>query len=201
MLFTTQHKQASHPHQNKLLQSSILEYAGTVWSKKRQRDTTLSKIFKDGQQYLLNNYSQYASITEMLPNLNWPTLTRCRNEHKATMLFKIITHQIDINADNLLIPNPDIYHIRGRSKRFMLPMTQKNSYKYSFFPSTIKIWNSLPQHMIDLTEIEQFKHNLAGLEQWHIYTRAYPGICPGISSPCPGIRKSSGVAATHKGHT
>ena len=28
--------------------------------------------------------------------------------------------------------------------------------------------------------------------QWRIYTRAYPGICPGISSPCTGIRKSSG---------
>ena len=80
------------------------------------------------------------------------------------MLFKIKTHQIDINADNLLIPNPDIYHIRGHSKRFILVMTQINSYKYSFFPSAIKIWDSLPQHVIDLTEIEQFRHSLAGLE-------------------------------------
>ena len=39
-----------------------------------------------------------------------------------------------------------------------------NSYKHSFFPSAIKIWNSLPQHVIDLTDIEEFKHSLAGLE-------------------------------------
>ena len=46
----------------------------------------------------------------------------------------------------------------------MLPMTRINSYKYFFLPSAIKIWNSLPQHMIDLTEIKQLKHSLAGLE-------------------------------------
>ena len=28
----------------------------------------------------------------------------------------------------------------------------------------IKIWNSLSQHMIDMTEIEQFKHSLVGLK-------------------------------------
>ena len=40
-------------------------------------------------------------------------------------------------------------------------MAQINCYKHSFFPSAIKIWNSLPQHM---TGIEQFKYGLAGLE-------------------------------------
>ena len=31
-------------------------------------------------------------------------------------------------------------------------------------PFTFKICNSLPQHVINMTKIEQFKHNLAGLE-------------------------------------
>ena len=82
------------------------------------------------------------------------------------MLFKILTHQIDINADHLLNPHPDCHLTRGHSKRFMLLTTLLNSYKHSFFPSAIKIWNSLPQHayVIDLTDIEELKHSLAGLE-------------------------------------
>ena len=72
---------------------------------------------------------------------------------------KIINCQVDINANNVLIPNPDIYHTGGH-KRFMIPMTRIDSYKFSFFPSAIKIWNSLSQHVINLTEIERFKHNL-----------------------------------------
>ena len=42
-------------------------------------------------------------------------------------------------------------------------MTRIDCYKFSFFPSAINIWNSLPQHVIDLTQIDQFKHSLAGL--------------------------------------
>ena len=39
-------------------------------------------------------------------------------------------------------------------------MTRLSCYKHSFFPSAIKIWNSLPQHVINMTKIEQFKHSL-----------------------------------------
>ena len=68
-------------------------------------------------------------IMEVLSNLSGPMLTSCRNEQKAIMLYKIINCQVDINADNLLIPNPDIYHTRGHNKRFMIPMTRIDSYK------------------------------------------------------------------------
>ena len=47
--------------------------------------------------------------------------------------------------------------------RFVQPMTKINSYLYSFFPSAIKIWNSLPQHMIDAKDTDEFKQRLAGL--------------------------------------
>ena len=53
------------------------------------------------------------------------------------MLFKIISHQIDINADDFLFPNPNLHHTRGHDKRFLTPMTRIDCYKFSFFPSTI----------------------------------------------------------------
>ena len=54
-------------------------------------------------------------------------------------------------------------------------MTRIDCYKFSFFPSAINIWNSLPQHVIDLTEIDQFKHSLAGLVI--IYQCVYMVLC------------------------
>ena len=45
--------------------------------------------------------------------------------------------------------------------RFMQPMTRIDSYMYSFFPSAIKIWNDLPQNVIDSNDINQFKQKLA----------------------------------------
>jgi len=82
------------------------------------------------------------------------------------MLFKIINHHVDINAINFLISSSNDHNTRGHRMRFLQPMIRVDSYKFSFFPSAIKIWNSLPQHVIKLTDsskIEQFKHRLAGL--------------------------------------
>ena len=47
--------------------------------------------------------------------------------------------------------------------RFIQPVTRIDSYLYSFFPSSIKLWNALPKYVIDSTNIEQFKQRIAGL--------------------------------------
>ena len=47
--------------------------------------------------------------------------------------------------------------------RFMQPMARTDSYLHSFFQSVIKIWNSLPQNVIDSKDIDEFKQRLAGL--------------------------------------
>ena len=79
------------------------------------------------------------------------------------MLFKIIHNLVDISANYYLTPVPMMYDTSGHNMRFMQPMTRTDSYLHSFFPSVIKIWNSLPQHVIDLKDIDEFKLRLAGL--------------------------------------
>ena len=36
-------------------------------------------------------------------------------------------------------------------------------YKYSFFPSAIKLWNTLPEELIDAKTIDEFKNLLSYL--------------------------------------
>ena len=72
----------------KALVKPILEYASTVWSPHTQRDIDATARF------VTNNYFRYTSVTKMLSNLSWSTLTRCRNEQKARMLYKIINCQV-----------------------------------------------------------------------------------------------------------
>ena len=91
----------------KALDKPILEYASPVWSPHTQRDIdTIKNVQRCAARFAKKNHSRYASVTEMLFNLSWPMLTRCRNKRQAIMLYKIINYQVDINADNFLIPNP-----------------------------------------------------------------------------------------------
>ena len=71
-----------------------------------------------------------------------------------------INHLVDIPANPFLIPISTVHSTRGHNMRFMQPMTQIDSYMYSFFPSAIKIWNDLPLNVIDSNYIDQFKQKL-----------------------------------------
>ena len=50
----------------------------------------LEKVQRNAARFVCNNYSHYASVSEMLGRLNWPTLAQGRNEQKLTMMCKIV---------------------------------------------------------------------------------------------------------------
>ena len=66
-------------------------------------------------RFVTNNYSRYASVTQMLTYLNWPTLAQCRDELKAIMMFKILNHLVDIPANPFLTPISTVYSTRGHN--------------------------------------------------------------------------------------
>ena len=99
----------------------------------------------------------------MLQNLNWPPLAHCKNQLKVITMFKIMHQLIDIPTDTILIPN---YSLRGHSMRLLQPNTRVDSYLNSFFPSSIKIWNNLPNDLITCSSLDQFKARLA---EHHIF--------------------------------
>jgi len=149
----------------KAMVKPILEYASVIWSPHTQKDINMiERCQRQAARFVMNNYSSYASVTQMLNTLNWPTLAKCRQQERAIMMFKIIHNLVDIPANYYLTPLPMTHDTRGHNMRLLQPMTRTDSYLYSFFPSAIKIWNSLPQSVIDSNDIDQFKQRLAGLE-------------------------------------
>ena len=52
---------------------------------------------------------------------------------------------------------PIITYTRGHSQRFHQVAAQVNVYLCSFFPSTIKLWKSLPELAIQAGNVEEFK--------------------------------------------
>ena len=85
------------------------------------------------------------------------------NIARLIMLFKIIHHIVDINADDLLPPRPCIHSTGGHSKRFLQLPARTNAYSNSFLPSSIKLWNSLPDDVVIVTDLNHFKQGITGL--------------------------------------
>ena len=51
---------------------------------------------------------------------------------------------------------------------YQQPMTLIDAYKYSFFPSTLKLWNQLLVNVIYSPTINDFCNNLTNF--WHTHT-------------------------------
>jgi len=76
---------------------AMLGCAATVWSSHTQKDiNTIGRSQRQAARFALNNFSTYASVSQMLTTINWPTLAHCITEQKAVMTFKIANHLIDI---------------------------------------------------------------------------------------------------------
>ena len=136
-----------------------------VWAPHTNKDISLiESVQRRAARFVFNNYSTTSSVTEMLQRLNWKPLVHCRNQLKAITIFKIIHNLIDIPANTHLIPLSSDHNTRGHQRRFKQPITRINSYLHSFFPSAIKIWNSLSDDIVSSSTLNQFKQKLAGLD-------------------------------------
>ncbi|KAH3858666.1 hypothetical protein DPMN_101534 [Dreissena polymorpha] len=71
------------------------------------------------------------------------------------MMFRIINNLVEIQSKHILLSAGA--HTRGHANRFLVPFASVNVYKYSFFPSGIRIWNSLPEATFMAPSLDVFK--------------------------------------------
>ena len=133
----------------------ILEYANPVWSPHIRRDIDkLERVQRQSARFIMADFSHFSSITNMLIDLNIPSLEHCRQASSITFLYKIVHNHIDISPVDLI---PVTSNTRGHDQRFHHIYARTNQYSNSFFPRSIRLWNSLPP---DLQSLQIFKYQL-----------------------------------------
>ena len=67
-------------------------------------------------RFVSSNFDRYASVTQMLNNIGWPTLSLRREKLRAVMFYKIVNNVnlVDVSTDGIL--NPITINTRGHSK-------------------------------------------------------------------------------------
>ena len=149
-------------HCYKGLVRPIMEYASPIWdpSTKTLQDE-LEVVQRRSARRILNDFSPTSSVTEMLAKLELPTLKQRRKIDKVSMIFKIKNDLIDIPADNHL-PAPSRPNKR-HPHNFHIPRSNKTTHMDSFFPSGIRLWNSLPAKAHSAQSLPSFK---SALGEW-----------------------------------
>ena len=117
----------------------ILEYCSVVWDP----SSTYSSILESTQFFALKVISKsWSSYSHLLHTLKIDRLSS-RRKHKK--LLTIQNNFLFISEPPLLPTSPSHYNLRSFNQNNLNPITSVLSmFENSFFPSSIKLWNSLP---------------------------------------------------------
>ena len=91
----------------------------------------------------------------MLTTIEWKPLEQ-RKEARLHILYKIFNKEVAISSENGLLP-PSRLSRTMHNLSFQIPSTNSDYRKFSFFPRTIRDWNSLPPDIAAAWSLEIFK--------------------------------------------
>ena len=146
----------------------LLEYGCCAWDPYRNNQIQkLEMINKRAARFITGNHiREHGNTNKNMETLGWSPLSERRAKNKLIMLSKIISHQTHIPSDDLITSqNP------GKPLNFFVPFSAVDSHLYSFFPSTIRLWNSLPSSFKSSHSTTAFKSSLSKISIHQTFIR------------------------------
>jgi hypothetical protein len=104
---------------------------------------------------------RYTNHERLLQELGWPPLSVRRKNHRLNVMFKIqnnLTPPYLKEACPPLTRDRTTYNLRSASN-ITTPHQRTTQYQKSFYPQTIKDWNSLPTDTRTTTSLDSFKES------------------------------------------
>ena len=141
----------------------ILEYNSVIWSPYLKKD--IIKIESVQKQFTGTickrcNF-RFSSYSNRLYMLNLKSLEYRRLEFDMVFLYKMYYNMIDLDFNDYFIKNDNCYDLR-RHTHHIRPKTRPHTVPYNnfFIHRAYKIWNNLPENIVNATSITKFKCKL-----------------------------------------
>ena len=111
---------------------------------------------------VITGATKLCSIEKLFADLGWESLQKRRNKHKLVIFYKILhgiapTYLSDIVPP--LIQDTTTYNLQnaGNIQNYRV---HTNLFSNSFFPSTVRAWNDLPNDIKDARSVGSFKYKI-----------------------------------------
>ena len=134
----------------------ILEYAAVVWAPHTRCDIERLEAVQRwaAARFVMSDYNHTSSVTVMLQDLNWDTLSSRRQTSSLCLLYKILHNIVDVTLPSYITPSNRL--TIGHDQKFILPQSRIDACKFNFFPKSIRLWNNLPIETVHAHAIDRF---------------------------------------------
>ena len=138
---------------------SSFNFCPLVWHNCSKRNTNkLERLHYRALKFIYQDFS--SSYDDLIERAGVSTLEMRRMRQLAIEVFKILAGDRPTYMSNLVIPKNSKYSCRY-SNLLEVPSVQSEKHgKNSFRFKSVKIWNSLPEHIRASTKFSNFKHLL-----------------------------------------
>ena len=144
----------------------------------------LEMIQRRAARWTLNNYSIYASMTDMLQSLGWRCFEQRRSDSGLCLFYKIIYGLVAIDLPPYFV---HLSSILRYSHNLCFRQIQTTVDYYKFYPLTIVRLNRLPSHIALLPTFESFKRAVCAVT----HSMSYCCCCCILELPRLFIRGTS----------
>ena len=145
---------------------SILDYADIIYDNCTISESKTLESVQRRAALLSTGAIRLTKHDRLLGELGLETLKTRRRWHRLIYLFKIkneLVPQYMREIYPLRSHNVNNYNLR-RDNQLIQPQARTNYFSNSFFPSTIRDWNSLPQNTTSVLSVNLFKKSLKSAE-------------------------------------
>jgi len=147
-------------HSYKTLVRPILEYSRTVWDPYTTGAVQqVEAVQRRAARYTLSRYRRTSSVTAMLSELNWQSLAETHRHARLIMFYKIHFQLVPT-----CMPLTSKYHLQTTCTEntfaYMIPSSACDYRLQSFYPHTVRHWNTLPEETVQLGTVEAFRRAL-----------------------------------------
>ncbi|KAL8622504.1 hypothetical protein ACOMHN_034167 [Nucella lapillus] len=97
------------------------------------------------------------TVTTLLQDLRWDTLKNRRSSTRLQMLYKINNKLVDLNKSNFYRQADG----RTRGNRIYQKRVNHPAHFNSFFPRTLRQWNTLPPSATSAPSLETFRARIS----------------------------------------
>ena len=118
---------------------------------KSSQISRLERIQHYAARFVANDHRRTTSPTTLVLTLNWQTLERRRIIKQAMTFYKILNNIIKISPPSGLLTRSHNRH------HYIVPRSRLNTVVYSFYPRSIRIWNTIPKEITEITQPESFQ--------------------------------------------
>ena len=133
------------------------EYASCVWSPYYKKDVDLLEdVQRKFTKFLPGFYDK--SYAERLSLLSMQTLEERRIHMDLILVYEINHKLVDIPFDKFFEFNTS--RTRGHSYKLSVKSSRVNCHKFHFFNRVVKVWNNVPERIVTLEKLNQFKSEI-----------------------------------------